>query len=278
MIDAKNAALVLEGGGMRGTFTAGALDFFMDKNLRFAKVFAVSAGASNGLSYISWQRGRARFCNIDALAAHPYIGLKFLFSQGCIMDYDFLFRELPLKVRPYDFDAYMKGSDIEMVATSCLTGKPEYFKKPQTPEDTLAACRASCSIPYVCPIAKVGGAPYLDGGISDPIPLERALKSGFSKCVAVLTRNAGYRKKSMYNFLAKILYRKYPNAVEALRRAHEIYNASLARVEELERLGKILVIRPRKPLEVDRLGRDVSKLATLYDEGYACAKLALEGG
>ncbi len=131
--------LVLEGGGMRGVFTAGVLDCLLDEKIYFPRVIGVSAGSSNGLSYASRQRGRARFCNIDALANRKYIGLKYLFTNRCIMDYDYLFGELPRRVYPYDFDAYLKSGDFELVATNCRTGKPDYLEKPKTFAATLAA-------------------------------------------------------------------------------------------------------------------------------------------
>ena len=114
--------LVLEGGGMRGVFTSGVLDCFMDNNLYFPYTIGVSAGSSNGLSYTAHQRGRAKYCNIGAFEHHNYIGLKYLFTQGCIMDYDFLFGELPLELYPFDFDSYFKGGQMTIVATNCLTG------------------------------------------------------------------------------------------------------------------------------------------------------------
>ena len=260
--------LVLEGGGMRGVFTAGVLDRLMDEGIYFPYVIGVSAGASNGLSYASRQRGRTKFCNIDALSARNYIGLRFLLRQGCIMDYDYLFGDLPKKIYPYDFDAYLKSGEFNFVLTDCLTGKAEYVRKPLTFDAVLSVCRASCSLPYVCPVSKINGVPYLDGGISDAIPVGRALSDGFKKCVVVLTRNKGYVKPSMYNPVAGILYRKYPNLVESLRRAHERYNKSLSYAEYLESEGKAVVIRPQNPLEVDRLERNPARLTRLYDEGY----------
>ncbi len=267
--------LVLEGGGMRGVFTAGVLDCLLDEKIYFPRVIGVSAGSSNGLSYASRQRGRARFCNIDALANRKYIGLKYLFTNRCIMDYDYLFAELPRRVYPYDFDAYLKSGDFELVATNCRTGKPDYLEKPKTFAATLAACRASCSLPYVCPLTRIRGVPYLDGGISDAIPVRHALETGAGKILLVLTRNRGFRKPPMYLSIAKILYKRYPRLIDALKRAHEAYNESLAYADKLEREGRIVALRPARPLQVGRLERDPEKLADLYDEGYRLCGAAL---
>ena len=261
-------ALVLEGGGMRGVFTAGVLDAFLDGKFYFPYVVGVSAGSSNGLSYASRQRGRAKFCNIDALERYDYIGLKYLLTRRCIMDYDFLFGKLPREVYPYDFDAYLASGEFKLVATNCLTGAAEYFDKPRTFDGLLDACRASCSLPYVCPIARVGGVPYLDGGLSEPIATDCAEADGFEKFVFVLTRNAGFVKPSMYNPLAKILYgKKYPKLIECIKTAHLRYNKALARAEQLEREGRAVIIRPEKPLTVGRLESDASRLLELYAEG-----------
>ena len=276
MKDVKDIGLVLEGGGMRGVFTSGVLDCFMDNNLYFPYTIGVSAGSSNGLSYTAHQRGRAKYCNIGAFEHHNYIGLKYLFTQGCIMDYDFLFGELPLELYPFDFDSYFKGGQMTIVATNCLTGKAHYFVKPQTPDLVLSSCKASCSLPYVSQITTIDNVPYLDGGISDAIPIRRAIEDGYQKNVVVLTRNVEYKKSSMYNFLAKFMYRKYPNLINALKLAHKNYNDSLAFAEECERKGDTIIIRPQNPLIVNRLESNPDKLTVLYDEGYNCAKQAIE--
>ena len=240
---------------MRGTFTSGALDCLLDHKIYFPYVIGVSAGGSNGLSYASRQRGRAKACNIDELRKRRYIGLRYLFTQRCIMDYDYLFGELPRNVRPYDFAAYLAAGKFILVATNCLTGEPAYFDTPQTMDDLLSVCRASCSI---------------------AIPLRRAESDGCDKNVVILTRNAGYRKGSMAGPLTPIFYRRYPKLVERLKRAHEDYNASLEYVENLERQNKIIVIRPQEPLKVNRLERDPARLEDLYKQGYAEAEKLAE--
>ena len=192
------------------------------------------------------------------------------------MDYKFLFGDLPLKLYPFDFDTYMQGGQMTVVATNCITGEATYFVKPQTPDAVLYSCKASCSLPYVSPITHFENVPYLDGGIADPIPIKRAIADGYKKNIVVLTRNVGYQKKSMYSVLAKILYRKYPNLIETLKTAHINYNQSLALAEERERTGDTIIIRPQNPLTVGRLESNPTKLTALYDEGYNCAKQVIE--
>ena len=270
-----NLGLLLEGGGMRGVFTAGATDCFLDNGIFFPYVIGVSAGASNGLSYASRQRGRARRCDIDILSGRNYIGLKFLLTQGCAMDYDFLFGELPLKILPYDMAAYLKSGRFVLVATNCLTGGAEYFDTPGDPADLLLKCRASCSLPFVCRTVNVEGVPMLDGGIADALPIRRAQSDGYGKCVAVLTRNRGYRKNEMFSRVPGFIYPKYPNLRKALETKNARYNESLSYIEELERAGEIVAIRPESPLKVGRLERSAERLEALYREGYECAGRAL---
>ena len=271
-----NVSLVLDGGGMRGVFTAGALDCLLDSNVYLPYVVGVSAGSSNGLSYASRQKGRAKFCNIDILRKRNYIGVKYLFTQRCIMDYRFLFGDLPRKIYPYDFSAYLKSGIFKFVVTNCLTGKAEYIEKPKTFDEVLNVCRASCSLPYACPICKIDGVPFMDGGISDAIPVRRAIADGFGKHVIILTRNKGYRKSSMYSPIAKLLYRKYPNFVDCLKTAHEKYNENLDYAESLEAEGKAVVIRPLKKLTIDRLERNPDNLEPLYKHGYECCRAVLD--
>lgn len=191
-----NTALVLEGGGLRGVFTCGVLDFFMDHGIRFPFTVGVSAGACNGLSYMSGQRGRAKASNIDLMEKHHYVGVKYLFTQGCIMDFKLLFEDFPERIIPYDYPAYAANPDrFVMVTTNCLTGKAEYFEEKHDPSRIMDIVRASSSLPFVSKITYVDGVPMLDGGIVDSIPVEYAMNQGYTKLVVVLTRNRGYRKK-----------------------------------------------------------------------------------
>lgn len=271
-----NMGLVLEGGGMRGVFTSGALDCLLDNSIKFPYVIGVSAGASNGLSFVSEQRGRGRFCNIDALVKYRYIGIKYLFSQRCIMDYKFLFGDLPVRIYPYDFDTYMRSGRFVFVATNCLSGLPEYIEKPATLPRLLDVCKASCSLPFLCPPVKIDSTPMLDGGITDAIPLQRAIADGYKKNVLILTRNYGYRKKAEFKHLPFFVYAKYPNLRNALADKSDLYNTSMDSIERLEKEKKVVVIRPRKRTVTGRLSTDIPALESLYEEGYRCASEAID--
>lgn len=266
------SGLVLEGGGMRGVFTCGVLDNFMDRGIRFPYTIGVSAGACNGLSYISGQRGRSKYSNIDLLEKYNYIGLKHLLKKRNIMDFDLLFREFPEHILPYDYDAYFRSPEhYVMVTTNCETGEANYFEEKQSKERVISIARASSSLPFVCPITYVDNIPMLDGGIVDSIPLVRARLDGYMHNVVVLTRNRGYRKEIQGTKVPPFIYKKYPLLRKAINLRSHVYNEQLDLVERLEDAGEITVIRPQKPIVVDRIERDIRKLTDLYEEGYECA-------
>lgn len=268
-----NTALILEGGGLRGVFTCGVLDFFMDNGIRFPFTVGVSAGACNGLSYMSGQRGRAKASNIDLMEKHHYVGLKYLFTQGCIMDFKLLFEDFPTKIIPYDYDTYFSNSDrYVMVTTNCLTGQAEYLEERKSSDRVMDIVRASSSLPYVCKITYVDGIPMLDGGIADSIPIEYALNQGYEKAVVVLTRQRGYRKKEGSHPITKLFYRHYPHLQRAIAERNSKYNRTLDLIDKLEAEGKVIVISPEKPVEVGRMETDTTKLSALYEEGYRIAK------
>ena len=267
-----NTGLVLEGGGLRGVFTCGVLDCFMDHGIRFPFTIGVSAGACNGLSYMSGQRGRAKSSNIDLMEKHHYVGFKYLLTQGCIMDSKLLFEDFPEKIIPYKYDAYFSNPDrFVMVTTNCLTGQAEYFEEKSSPERVMSIVRASSSLPFVSKITYVDGVPMLDGGIADSIPVQYALDQGYEKLVVILTRNKGYRKKEGKMPIAKAFYRKYPALQQALSVRNLRYNQTMDLIERLEAEGRITVIRPINPVEVGRIEKDTAKLTALYQEGYSVA-------
>ena len=249
----------------------------MDHDIRFPYTIGVSAGACNGLSYMSRQRGRAKYSNIDLLEKYHYIGLKYLLKKRNILDFDLLFTEFPEHILPYDYQAYFDSPErYVMVTTNCLTGEADYFEEKKDKNRVIDIVRASSSLPFVCPIAYVDGIPMLDGGIVDSIPLQRAIHDGYRNNVVVLTRNRGYRKENKDIRIPPFVYRKYPKMREALSRRCAAYNAQLEMVERMEEEGDILVIRPQKPVVVDRIERDIQKLTDLYEEGYEYAKRQFE--
>lgn len=272
MIDTSNIGLVLEGGGMRGVFTCGVLDYFMDNNIYFPYGIGVSAGACNGLSFMLRQRGRAKYSNIDLLGKYKYIGIKHLIKKRNIMDFDLLFHTFPEHIIPYDYNAYFASPyRFEMVTTNCLTGEANYFEEKSDPKRVIDIAKASSSLPIVCPITYVDDIPMLDGGICDSIPVERAIGQGYKKNVVILTRNKGYRKDKKDTKVPSFIYKKYPAIQKALSNRNKLYNYQLDLVEKMEEEGSIFVIRPQKPVLVDRIEKDVDKLLDLYNEGYACA-------
>ena len=266
------SGLILEGGGMRGVFTCGVLDNLMDRGIRFPYTIGVSAGACNGLSYMSEQRGRGKFSNIDLLEKYRYIGLKQLIFKGNIMDFDLLFHKFPEEIIPYHYDKFAACKErFEMVTTSCRTGRACYYDEKMDPVRIIDIVKASSSLPFVSPISYVDGEPMLDGGIADSIPLLRARELGFDNNLVVLTRNKGYRKPQKPTTVPWFFYRKYPLLREAIRRRNALYNEQIDLVERLEDKGELVVIRPQKPITVDRIERDTRKLLDLYNEGYECA-------
>ena len=268
----EKSGLVLEGGGMRGVFTCGVLDNFMDRGIRFPYTIGVSAGACNGLSYMSGQRGRAKYSNIDLLDKYHYIGFKHLLLRGNIMDFELLFHKFPNQILPYDYDAYARCEErYEMVTTNCITGQACYYEEKKDTRRIIDIVKASSSLPFVCPIAYVDGTPMLDGGITDSIPLKRAVSMGFDNNVVVLTRNKGYRKPEKTSSILPFFYRKYPLLREAIKQRNMLYNEQVGKVERLESEGKLVVIRPHRLIEVDRMERNVDKLLALYQEGYDLA-------
>lgn len=265
----RKTGLVLEGGGMRGVFTSGVLDAFMKYDLYFNYVVAVSAGACNGMSYISRQPRRARLSNIDMLAKYDYISLKHLLRQGCIFDPDIIYDRLPNELIPFDWNTYFKYSHtFEMVTTNCLTGTAEYMSENKDKDRSLSIVQASSSLPFVSKIVDVDGIPMLDGGIVDSIPLMRAMQMGFEKNVVVLTRNKGYRSKEKDRKTPSFVYKNYPRLRVVLSKRVKAYNDQLEMIDDLEEKGIIWCIRPEKPLEVGRIEKDVQKLERLYEEGF----------
>ena len=265
----RNTGLVLEGGGMRGVFTSGVLDAFMKHDLYFPYVVAVSAGAFNGLSYMSRQPRRARYSNIDMLRKYDYISLKRLLTKGSIFDPNILYERFPNEIVPFDYQAYRENpATFEMVTTNCITGRAEYLSEKDDARRMTAIAKATSSLPYVAQITYVDGVPMLDGGIVDSIPVVRAIDKGFSPNVVILTRNRGFRSSEPDIKVPKLFYGEYPRLRVALSRRVEEYNKQLELIERMEDWGEVICIRPERQMEVDRFCRDVEKLEALYEEGF----------
>ena len=265
----QKTGLVLEGGGMRGVFTSGVLDAFMKHDLYFPYVVAVSAGACNGLSYMSHQPRRARYSNIDMLQKYGYISLKSLLRQGSIFDPNILYERFPNEIMPFDYDTYEHNPTVyEMVTTNCLTGRAEYLSEKHDFRRMTSIVRASSSLPYLSQITYVDGIPMLDGGIVDSIPVVRAIDKGYSPNVVIMTRNLGYRSTEPDFKAPRLFYKQYPRLRVVLSHHVKAYNEQLDLIERMEDWGEVFCIRPEHPMEVDRICLDVQKLEALYEEGF----------
>ena len=269
------SGLVLEGGGMKGVYTAGVLDFFLDKGIDFSEIYGVSAGACHMCSYISGQRGRARDVGIDYLDSGRYCGVRSLLATGNFFNERMCFHTIPDYLYPYDHEAFSRYEGKAYgVVTNIRTGKAEYLRLKNMKKD-IDIIRASSSLPFLARTVKINGNLYLDGGLSDSIPIQKAVMSGNRKNVVVMTKAVGFRRKpidKLYLALIKIRYIRYPKVAELIKNRHIAYNECLDYIDRLEKKGQIFVIRPQKANNVSRVDKDKKKLYALYEEGYADAK------
>lgn len=266
-----NGALCLEGGSLRGLFTAGVLDAFLDNDLLIEYVNGVSAGSMNGMNYVSRQKERSKRINFKYLHDKRYISFRSIFTKRQIFNFDFLFGEISNKYDPFDWKTFKEGSQkYEAVATNVVTGESAYFNLNNC-SNILDGVTASSSLPIFSKMVDVDGRKYLDGGVSTPIAYKRAFKAGYKKVVVVLTREAGYRKKPVSKVNERI-YKRYfkplPRLIDKLMTVPERYNMMQEEMENLVIEGKILIIRPQKHVVVKRLERSLGKLENLYNEGY----------
>jgi len=258
--------LVLEGGAMRGLYSAGVLDVFMENNIKADVVYGVSAGALFGLNYKSRQKGRAIRYNLKYAKEKNYMGLYSLVTTGDIMNKKFCFTKLVYELDKLDFETYKNNPvDFYAVVTNLQTGEPEYIKIDDAEKD-MEYFRASGSMPFVSRPVEIDGNLYLDGAVSDAVPFKKVLESGFEKIIVVLTRPAGYRKKNPF-FPYKLVYGKYPNFVKTAKNSHKIYNETMDLIEKYEAENKIVVLRPSKNVRVQRIEKDTKKLQNIYDLG-----------
>ncbi|NLM13884.1 MAG: patatin family protein [Epulopiscium sp.] len=265
----KNIGLVLEGGGMRGLYTSGVLDFFIDNNIYFPYVIGVSAGACNAISYISRQKGRNKNINVNYVRDKRYISIGRLIKDKELFGTDFLFNDIPNVLCPLDYETFNNAKETFVVCTTdCETGKPVYYYKNNSPEffDTV---KASMSLPFISKIVQIKDKYLLDGGIADAIPIKKSISDGNDYNVVILTRHQGYRKKPFKNRrFANYFYPQYPNLVDALCKRHEMYNETLDYIDQLDSSGRAFVIRPSEPLPVKRIERNPKKLLDVYNKGY----------
>ncbi|MDR6549788.1 patatin family protein [Paenibacillus qinlingensis] len=266
--------LVLEGGGMRGVYTAGVLEYFMEQNLYFPYVVGVSAGACNAVSYISKQPGRNKKVTIGYVADHRYLSYRNLLRSKSIFGMDFIFNVLPNRLEPFDYDTfYASSQQFAIGTTDAHTGEPIYFTKHELQQQTMPIVQASSSLPFVATPIQFEGRTLFDGGLVDPIPVQKSVADGNRKHVIILTKELGYRKRPFkQRWLAKSFYPKYNGLVNVLVNRSEIYNNTLETLERMEADGSAIIIRPSTKVEVGRMEKDPRKLEKLHDLGYEDAK------
>lgn len=268
----QKATIILEGGATRGVFTSGVLDYLMERELYMSHVIGVSAGSCNAVDYVSRQPGRTKECMIPTDKKDNYVyGLRKFVREKSLMNMDLIFDTYPNKTHPFDFETYFQSEmKCEIVVTNCITGKAEYLDERQDRAKLMKLCRASCSMPLITPIVNVDGTPYLDGGLADSVPIERAKTYGNEKIVVILTRNPGYRKKRISKGMAKVYreaYRSYPNLLRAIMTRSFYYNRTMNQIERMEQEGSIFVLRPQVKT-VSRLERNAEILNGFYEHGY----------
>lgn len=260
--------LVLEGGSFRSIFSAGVMDALLDHGIMLPYCIGVSAGISNGVSYISKQPKR----NLEVLTKYRndkrYMSKRNLMKQRSIFGLDFVYDEVPNQLEPFDWNTYQqyKGK-VVVVVTNARTGEPEYLNGLKM-DKKFTMLRATCALPVAFPAIRIKDEYYYDGGLSDPIPIKKAILDGCNKNIIVLTRPSGYVKEmsGQAKLVAKVYHHKYPKISEALLTRHIGYNESVKYCEELEKQGNAIIFRPKYPLE--SFEKDINNIKTGYQMGY----------
>lgn len=261
--------LVLEGGAMRGMFTAGVLDVMMEHQLTVDGIIGVSAGAAFGCNYKSKQIGRTIRYNKKYCADPRYCGWGSLFKTGNFYNVSFAYEEIPNQLDLFDMETFEKNpTEFYVVATDVHTGKPVYRRLFHGDREDLLWMRASASMPLLSKIVEIDGGGYLDGGTSDSIPLRYFEGIGYQKNLVITTQPKGFVKEpNRFLPIMKVVYRKYPLLIETVAKRHEMYNEQLLYLEEAEKAGRIMVIRPPEPLQVKAGEKNAEELERVYQIG-----------
>lgn len=272
----KKNGLVLEGGGMRALFTAGVLDAFLEKSLCIDTMVSVSAGALFGVNYVSQQKGRAVRYNIKFAGDKRYMSLRNWFKTGNVLDKKFAYYDLPMKLDVFDEKKFSESNiNFYIVLTNIETGKAEHILIKDV-FDQMEYLRATSALPFASKIIKIDGKKYLDGGITDPVPIDYCKKMGCDKLIVVLTRPKGKYKEDKLNWLFKIVYKKYPKLVERLVNMENDYKKKIKKIIELEDKGEIFVIRPDEVLDIGRLETNKEKIKEIYNKGLEKGRKEIE--
>lgn len=266
----ENTGILIEGGAMRSVFAAGVLDFLMEKNIQVPNILAVSAGAYAGMNYVSGQKGRLVEAVIKPLEKEKYMGAATFLKKGTFFDMDFLFDEVPKKLAPFDFHTFCNSKKRFIInTTDCRTGKSVYHENFESEDQFWKICRAANSLPFISRVSQIDGAPMLDGGMADALPIGKIIEEGWKKVLIILTRKSDYRKKYrfFYMMMIRLVYQKYPDFIKTVAGRSKKYNACLNEIERMEKEGKALVFRPSK-LAIENNESDVDTLMRYYRHGY----------
>ena len=262
-----SVGLVLEGGAMRGMYTAGVLDVFLENNIEVDGIIGVSAGVLFGVNYCSKQKGRVIRYNKKFAKDKRYMGIHSLITTGNIINKDFSFYEVPFKLDVFDEKTYEESKiDFYATITNVETGKPEYVKLENVFEQ-MEVLRATSAMPFVSKMVELNGNKYLDGGISDSIPIDKCKELGYEKIIVILTRSIEYRKNKSNEQITKIKYKKYPKLIHTINNRYKNYNNTVEKIIDMENKKEIFVIRPSKTIKIKRIERDADKLQEMYDLG-----------
>ena len=272
-----STGLVLEGGGLRGIYTAGVLDVLGENGVSFDGVAGVSAGAIHAVSFLAKQYGRNLRFYLAYSPSSKFMGLKSWITTGDFINYEFCYEDIPERLVPFDHDALEANhTPLYMVCTDVETGKPYYHRTRTIRGDQMQALRATASLPMMSKIVEFNGHKLLDGGTSDSIPLAFLRTLGYTRTVVVVTQVAGYRKKREMPPLFKWMYRKYPDFVQCMETRYQRYNETLDLIESLEKSGEIFVFRPSRKVPIRRLERDTARILEMYELGRKDAKDKLD--
>ena len=268
--------LVLESGAMRGMYTAGVLDTFLDNDINVDGIIGTSAGVLFGVNYPSKQKGRVIRYNKKYCKDKRYMGLHSLITTRNVINKEFSFYEVPFKLDVFDDKTFNEsGIDFYATVTNIESGEPEYFKLTKILEQ-MEILRATAAMPFVSEIVEIDGKKYLDGGVSDAIPLDKCIELGYDRIIVVLTRVKEYRKKKSSDFFAKLMYKKYPKLIETMNKKYKVYNDTVEKIIDLENKKEIFVIRPSRYIDIKRIEKDENKLQEMYDLGIEDTKKCIE--
>lgn len=275
MPDLTATSLVLEGGGFRGIYTSGVLDYFMEQGLYLPKVYGISAGALNALGYAAKQPGRNAQINFRFCHDKRYISVHNMLKYRCAFNLEFIFDTIPERYIPFDYSTFFSSPvQVSVGATNLLTGRCDFFGKDQM-DKKLFPARASAALPLFSYIFYLNGVPYLDGGIACPIPIARSVRDGNKKHVIILTRNASFvRKPTSHMHLIRQVYRQYPNFIATEEKRHLIDRRQRSSCALLSKTGQAFVLQPKQPLTISAMRADEQSLRELYIQGYEEAKEA----